>query len=222
MSTEWSMHYNLLPFKGCYNHVIVIARVDYYWIMWMICASSRGFNWFPFSLVGIYVLKSQWFILNIDNWHKEIWINAVMGWSWNFSLCTICFEVVPLVFGRVWNSEGLWEWEPEILTSHNTYYNHWKLRQKIFQRKHKCEKPHIYLINVRCFQVMRNGIWWMKCHGQALLINNKMQHYSYHDYICLKAFFYCEARFYEVLFFSFRISSLIRLLNCYIYSFFFF
>lgn len=101
------------------------------------------------------------------------------------------------VFGRVWNSEGLWEWEPEILTSHNTYYNHWKLRQKIFQRKHKCEKPHIYLINVRCFQVMRNGIWWMKCHGQALLINNKMQHYSYHDYICLKAFFYCEARFYS-------------------------
>lgn len=131
----------------------------------------------------------------VNNWDKEIWIDVIMGWSRIFFCLRTPFHNSFLkIFGIGWKSEGLWWWDPEILIKViiNTMTIRSEGKERV-QRKHKCEKLHIHLINVHCLHIMRNGIRWMKCHGQILLINNKMQHYSYHDYICLEGFFCCDA-----------------------------
>lgn len=135
-----------------------------------------------------------------------------------FYLHTLFHNSFSKIFGIGWKSKRTVMRACNSDKSYNKYYDHQKWSKKRIQRKRKCEKLRIYLINVYCLHVMSSGIWWMKCHGQILLINNKMQHYSYHDYICLEGFFYCDASF--ILFLK-KIVSLIRLLDYYIYSAFF-
>lgn len=61
----------------------------------------------------------------------------------------------------------------------------------------------VSLINIQGLCVMRNGMWWMKCHGKIILINNGMWHYPDHSNVSSPFYSFPVVSFNSIFFLSF-------------------